>query len=85
MTQHNHTAIRRAIVVIIDEQDTVEGTCALAEKLNMLNTKSYLVRSARILADQGEITIIPSRGGRGIKTVYKRNRNQPGQPRRRTR
>lgn len=82
MTTSTLPAVRRAIVIILDHNETIEGTETLATQLNLLNSKSYVIRSARILQDAGEITIIPSRGGRGLKTVYKRNRNQPGLPRR---
>lgn len=82
MTVTTLPTVRRAIVLILDDNETIEGTETLATELNMINSKSYVVRSARILQTEGEITIIPSRGGRGLKTIYKRNRNQPGQPRR---
>jgi hypothetical protein len=82
MTPSTLPTVRRAIVIILDHNEIIEGTETLATELNLLNNKGYVIRSARILQDAGEITIIPSRGGRGLKTVYKRNRNQPGLPRR---
>ena len=52
---------------------------------NITNTRrrSYLLKCVRTLQHDGLITIIPSNGGRGHKTIYKRNRNQPGMPRKR--
>lgn len=80
MTQHTQTTIRRAILLVLDERGEVCGTEHLSLTINA--HKRWTIQNARILASQGEITIAPSRGGRGIKTVYKRNRNQPGIPRR---
>jgi len=72
------------ILVVIDEHGgEVEGTETLALAANV-RRKSYLLKCVRALRHNSLITIIPSSGGRGRKTIYRRrNRNQPGQPRRR--
>jgi hypothetical protein len=59
---------------------TLEGTETIALSLNV-RRKSWLREILRRLASGGSITIIQSRGGRGHKTVIKRNRNSPGQRR----
>lgn len=58
---------------------TVEGTETLS--LTVGTRKWYLIECTRAMQRDGIITIIPSIGGRGRKTIYKRNRNQPGKPR----
>jgi hypothetical protein len=74
------SAIREEIIATIDEGGgKAEGTEALALKVNA--PKPWVVKLARGLQALGVIRIIQSRGGRGNKTVYKRNRNSPGQPR----
>jgi DNA-binding IscR family transcriptional regulator len=69
------------IIIVIDRNGgEVQGSEELALELN---TSKYYVRAiAQRLARLGEITICRSCGGRGNKTVYKRNRNQPGLARR---
>jgi len=74
--------IMQAIIFLIDDQGEVQGTERLALALNALNMKSDVISYARRLQASGQITIIRSCGGRGNQTVYKRNRNQPGIPRR---
>ena len=58
------------------------GTECLTLKCTTIGSKIWVKQQARILAERGEIVIIPSRGGRGRKTAYKLNRNSPGQARR---
>lgn len=58
---------------------TVQGTETLS--LIVGTRKWYLIECTRAMQRENIITIIPSIGGRGRKTIYKRNRNQPGQPR----
>lgn len=77
------STVRKAIMLVLDENGEIAGTESLACTLNMNNSKSYVIRSARILQNNGELIIIPSNGGRGKKTIYKRNRNSPGQRRKR--
>lgn len=68
-----------AIIIILDGHNgEVQGTESLALELGALNSKKDVLMFARRLQDQGAITICRSRGGRGQKTIYKRNRNQPG-------
>lgn len=77
------STVRQAILLVIDENGEIAGTETLACTLNLNNNKGYVIRSARLLQRAGVLTIIPSNGGRGKKTIYKRNRNQPGVPRKR--
>jgi hypothetical protein len=73
--------IKDAVQAELDAKGgTLEGTETIALSINV-RRKSWLREILRRLASGGSITIIPSRGGRGNKTVYKRNRNSPGQPR----
>jgi hypothetical protein len=73
--------IKDAVQAEMDAQGgTLEGTEKIALSINV-RRKSFLIKILRRLASVGSITIIPSRGGRGNKTVYKRNRNSPGQRR----
>lgn len=77
---NNKSRIRDAIPTILDEHGgEVQGTARLAQNLNV--DEFWLRKCARVLVRAGLITIIPSRGGRGKLTIYKRNRNSPGQPR----
>ncbi len=70
----------RTILVILDNNNgELQGTEQLALDLNA--PKNWTIRCVRRLNEDGTITIIPSRGGRGNKTVYRRNPNQPGLPR----
>jgi hypothetical protein len=77
---HNQSGIREAILIILDENDgEIQGTEKLAQQLNA--GKPWLIKCVRVIERLGHITIIPSRGGRGNTTVYKRNRNSPGMAR----
>jgi hypothetical protein len=79
---NNQSTIRDAILVVIDENDgEIKGTEKLALLLNA--GKTWMIKCARVIERTGHITIIPSRGGRGNRTVYKRNRNSPGMARKR--
>lgn len=73
--------IQTIIAVIEDNGDALQGTEALA--LQVGAAKHYVIKCARVIQHDNLITIIPSNGGRGRKTVYKRNRNSPGAPRKR--
>lgn len=76
------SVIQDGIIIMLDENgDEIKGTEKLA--LMLSTTKSYVVKCARIVQSKGLIKIIQARGGRGNRTVYKRNRNQPGLPRKR--
>lgn len=74
------SAIRDSIIMIINHEEEIHGTEQLALALNAKD-KHWLIVNARTLSDQGEIEIIPSSGGRGRKTIYKRNRNSAGMAR----
>lgn len=76
---NTQSTIRDAILIMLDQAEEIHGTDALARTLN--TDKPWLIRSVRVMERRGQLTIIPSRGGRGNRTVYKRNRNSSGQPR----
>lgn len=77
------TKLSDAFIVRLRENGGVlRGTEEITLELSTINSKTWIRRLARHLEQQGKITIIPSRGGRGRKTVYKINRNSPGAPRR---
>ena len=72
-----------AIIVAIETNGgEFHGTNELARACHATDSVHYMMIYARRLADMGEITIHSSGRGRGRKTVYKRNPNQDGQPRR---
>jgi predicted transcriptional regulator len=78
---NNQSSVRDGIETALDENGgEVQGTARLANHLN--TDEHWLRKCARVLERAGLITITPSRGGRGNRTIYKRNRNSPGQPRR---
>lgn len=58
--------------------DELRGTGSLADELKLKKNKTYVIDVLKKMEEQGLITIIRSCGGRGHKTVYKRNRNQAG-------
>lgn len=76
-------AVPKTILLILEEKGEVLGTETLANELNMLNNKSWVVKQARLLQSKKLIHIIASRGGRGNKTYYKKNRNSAGSARKR--
>lgn len=76
-------SVPKTILLILDEKGEVAGTEQLATMLNMVNNKGWIIHSARLLEKKDLIHIITSRGGRSNKTIYKRNRNSPGAPRKR--
>lgn len=80
-TDSQTTTTNRIIIVLDENNGEVQGTEDLALALSLLNCKSFVVRSAKRLQATGQITICKSCGGRGKKTIYKRNRNQPGNAR----
>lgn len=81
---NNKSTIRDGIESALDEGDgEVQGTSHLAQHLN--TDEHWIRKCARALERAGLIKIIPSRGGRGRMTIYKRNPNSPGQPRKKTR
>jgi hypothetical protein len=91
-----NSVIQDAIILILESHEgEIAGTEALANEANCINNKTYLLQCVRIVQSNGHVQIIPSNGGRGHKTIYrctssrcnkcprtcKRNRNQPGLPR----
>lgn len=81
---NNKSSIREGIQTTIENDGgEVKGTSHLANRLH--TWEKWIRKYARELAAAGLITIIPSRGGRGKRTIYKRNPNSPGLPRRKTR
>ena len=71
---------RESIIMIINHEEEIHGTEQLAIALNAHN-KHWLILNLRDLNAEGSITITPSAGGRGRKTIYKRNRNSAGMAR----
>lgn len=70
------------ILAAMDERGgVIIGTENFASLIGRVNSKPWLIRNARLLEQDGTIVIIPSRGGRGNKTIYRKNRNSPGSPR----
>jgi predicted transcriptional regulator len=77
---NNQSSIREGIQTVLEENNgEVQGTAHLADQLK--TDEHWLRKCARVLAHAGLITIIPSRGGRGKRTIYKRNPNSTGLPR----
>lgn len=77
-------------IAILDELDRhggeIHGTEHLAYDLLNCDNKSHVLSLLRRAEEQGDVIIIQSAGGRGRKTIIrKRNRNSPGQPRRKPR
>jgi len=71
--------ISNLILIALEDNDgEIHGTEDLASLLGVPANKSWLRRHARTIPS---IQIIPSHGGRGNKTIYRRNRNSPGYPR----
>lgn len=69
------------IIIILDQNGGI--ICGSEHLALELNAPKYHVNAlARRLARMGEIVICESKGGRGNKTIFKRNRNQPGLARR---
>lgn len=78
----NSQAIESILIIIDNNDGEVQGTETLQIATN-IRRRSYLLKCVRAIQSVDLITIIPSNGGRGRKTVYKRNRNSPGAPRKR--
>jgi hypothetical protein len=80
---NNQSTVRDAILIMLDEHDgEIHGTELLARHLNA--DKPWIIKCVRVIESDGQIEIIPSRGGRGHRTIYRRNPNSPGLPRKRT-
>lgn len=74
------STIKDAVMRLLEQCDELSGTEQLMIEVNA-SRKSFLIKSVRSLEGDQQITIIRSQGGRGNKTVYKRNLNQQGLPR----
>lgn len=76
------TPLMRSIIEAVERNGGVlQGTHQLATLINSAKSKTDVLNAARKLQEHGLITIYFSLGGRGKRTVYKRNRNSPGQAR----
>ena len=73
------SAITKQIEGMFAEKEEIAGTEDISLDLNCIN-KVWVLHCLHTLEQAGLITIIRG-GGRGHKTVYRRNRNQPGLPR----
>lgn len=80
MTQESQ--LKKQMATLLARHGVIVGTEQIAIALTTVNCKRCIVQQARALEVEGVLTIQHG-GGRGRKTVYKRNPNQPGQPRRR--
>lgn len=74
--------IKKEIMDVLKKHYELRGTEYLTICVNSVNNKTTVLRQVRKLQEEGVVIVLRSRGGRGAKTVYKRNPNQPGQPRR---
>jgi hypothetical protein len=80
------THLKNSILNLLKEREMVEGT----ERLTIIvcdgiykKNKTRVLCRVHELEAEGKIVIMSARGGRGMKTIYKRNPNQPGLPRKR--
>jgi len=67
------------ILLALDELIEIHGTEHLSYEI-CHNSKPWVLAKVRQLRDQGHCQIIHG-NGRGHKTLYRRNRNSPGAPR----
>lgn len=62
--------IMQAIILVIDhEGGELKGTEQLALTINA--KKTHVIKWVRALQHDGKLRIVPSRGGRGHRTVYR--------------
>lgn len=74
------STIQDAIIIVLEQNGgELKGTEELSLMLHV--QKRWTIKCVRVLESNGQIQILQSRGGRGKRTVYKRNRNQPGMAR----
>jgi hypothetical protein len=71
------------IISLLDQCGEIHGTQHLV--VITCTDRRYVTRVLRKLEADGIITTLRTFGGRGRKSVYKFNRNQPGLPRKVTR
>ena len=74
------STVEEILIEQINAAGKLEGTERIAIEINA--PKWWVLKIAQRLAAKGRIHIVATNGGRGHKTVYKRNRNSPGAPRR---
>lgn len=73
------THVKESILCLLNTKRTIRGTEQITIALfDGVYAKPLVIKRLRELQAEGKITIIPSPGGRGRKTIYKRNRNSPG-------
>lgn len=81
MARPNGSHVADVILVIVNEQGVIQGVGALADAIPC-NDPSWVREQLRRLQANGQLSYLPSKGGRGHRSVIrKRNRNSPGQPR----
>lgn len=69
---------RKRIILILEEHNgEIQGTAALALALGLINSKTYVLQSARTLQNDKQIIIQHSNGGRGVKSIYRRYSSMP--------
>lgn len=73
--------LRDDLLKLLEQHKVIDGTEKITIEISTSNCKTFVLKQLRALERSGHITIIPSRGGRGKRTVYKRNRNSTGQRR----
>jgi hypothetical protein len=74
--------LKHLVMAVLEETGEIDGTENFASLIGLLNNKTKFLQAARLVEREGKIIIIPSTGGRGRKTIYRRNRNSPGYRRR---
>jgi hypothetical protein len=83
MTQESQ--LKTDILSLLEREHVITGTENITLTITVRNSLPAVIKQMRALEAEGLVTIIRSHGGRGLRTVYKRNRNSPGTPRRRRR
>lgn len=80
---NTNTTVQK-IITALDELQEIRGTEHLLRNVVCIRNKGWVLAKVNALEAAGECVIIRSNGGRGKKTIYRRNRNSPGLPRRTT-
>lgn len=74
-------SITDKILSALEEYQVIYGTDHLAIDILGTQNKSWVICKVNKLAALGELTVSPTKGGRGRKTIIRRkNRNSPGSP-----
>jgi GTP-sensing pleiotropic transcriptional regulator CodY len=74
--------IKDTLIQEFTTQGEIMGTEHIIINVTGSSNRSFVVRKLRELESAGMITVTRSRGGRGKRSIYRRNRNSPGYPRR---